>query len=297
MKPTKHEYRTIDAKEAKQLIAKVDPNWQRDLAVGQEKHLARLIKLGLFGTGHVVLAKVNGAIRVANGMHTLHAIERAGGAARVLIEWYRCRNNEDYVQLFHMFDTENRKRSNKDSAKAFLMGYSEKLPEVSPTLLSMFRSGVEQAKQMMAEKRVRPTQHERYKAVLSYEEEFNFFLSLDSMKAHRELLNRSAIIAAVILTYQANAELAQSFWEQVVTGFFDKKDPSHPPVLLNRYLRTVVCGGVNSSTMKKNMILVPRKHLYAACIRAWNAFADGRALKVLKPFSNPKKPVLPPVHG
>ena len=275
--------------EAVELLRAVDDAWQRDFMAPHAQHLAMLMAKDEFlATGSVVTAHMrSGEKRSANGRHTLYAIKTTGREQRCLVEVFHCDTDEDYVRLFHSYDTENRKRSFPDSAKAFQMVRKETLPEVSVTTLNLFRCGTELAMQMRGESLRHKTRYERFDVVTHLVEELEFYLWLDGQKDCREVLGRASIMAAVVNTYHANKAAARDFWRQVVSNFYDcaRENTYYAPRTLNRYLRNAIQTGTETGARKLGTSLaeiVTRKSMYVGCLRAWNAYMDGRALNFIR---------------
>lgn len=259
----------------------VHSEWQRKLVEPHVLHLRRMMDEGTFLTGYVVFANVDGTTYCANGQHTIEAISRGDNGKTVTcnVEWYKLSDMSEYIKLFHSFDTENRRRTALESAQAFLMG-NENLPEISPFHLDMFRKGVDFVVRMRGDRKIKATQYEKFDTVAGLRDELDMYVWLSGQEASRELLHRAPVIAAIVATYQVNHEKCKQFWKQVVTGFFDKQDTDDPCVKLHRFLQdnNITRGEKGCTTIGA----VSREEMYAACIRAWNAYVKQRPLSKLQ---------------
>ncbi len=275
----KGDIRTVNKQEAEQLLEyNVHPDYQRELKVAHAKHLAYLLEINEFiATGSLVIVHMaDGSKRCANGMHTLHGIVISGVPARCLVEQFRCDTNADYIKLFHAYDTENRKRTFRDSAQAFMMG-DPGLPKMSASSLDKFRSGVEVAAMFNGQAKAR-TRYDRFVAATRMRDEMDLFLWLEKQSSDK-LMSRAPVVAAVLTTYGKNPTQSRAFWRQVMTGFFDEHDDDYPPVRLQRWLQSVSLHGSQSSGIKTP---VTREAVFTACMRCWDAFLDGRHLKSIR---------------
>ena len=99
------------------------PDHQRRFDKRHCNKLASIMRQGNFRQGDVAIAIVNGGTKaLANGQHTLRAIVQTGLAQDCVFAEYRCDDWSDYAKLFASFDTEEKRRTWKDTTKAFCMG-------------------------------------------------------------------------------------------------------------------------------------------------------------------------------
>lgn len=301
------EYATVNPAIAAEWLKHCDPDLQRPVNEAHATKLSMMMTSGDFLTGHIVFADMGGKRMLANGQHSLNAIAQSGKAQRCLVETYTVQNIEAYSRLFHAFDTEARQRTWLECARAYKMGSGQSVPEAATDkLLNMFRNGFEYFIGITGAEEQAETKFHRFEAVGRFRHEFEVFITLTKTAVDPKLIRRAPIIAAVIATVQVDRDTAGQFWNEVVTGFFTNQgNQDWPPYRLHQFLRGVVIftgGGAGKRSLTRIGVRAgggasTQFDVYCACIHAWNAYCEGRTLKVLKGSTSGKVPGVSAPHA
>ena len=292
---------TVTPQTAAHYLTFNDPDRQRPQSESHVLKLGMMMTGGDFLTGHVVLAAMGGKRLLANGQHTLRAIIETGLAQRCLVEEYTVQDLAAYSRLFHAFDTEARQRTWTECARAYRMGREGAIPEgTTEQILNQFRNGYEYHIAMTRSADRSATKFGRFDDLSGMARELRLVTELFQSTIDGKLIRRAPIIAAIIGTCQADYDASGMFWREVVTGFFaDHGNPEAPTYRLHQYLRSVtILTGGGGHYRSKNRIGNSAYHgtqfdVYCSCINAWNAFCEGRDLKLLKASVGGK---IPPIH-
>lgn len=286
IKYMRSDVRNVAPDEAKSMLEMVDEHWQRKLVKSHVAKLAIIIGNGRFyATGGVAIADCPGGARLANGQHTLKAVIASGKAVRCLVERFKCDSDDDYVQLFHAYDTENRKRTFLDSAQQILMGCADDFPpNATPKLLNTFRSGVELAGVAQGMGHGATMRFDRFDILRKYREPFELFLYLNShvdQKVAPEVLHRASVVAAIVLTQGFNKDQARQFWYEVVTTFYAvQEDQTYAPLKLNTWLRSVDVSGGHSTSSRP---IIDRLGVCYVCLHCWECYLRSHPVRTIQP--------------
>lgn len=97
------------------------------------------------------------------------------------------------------------------------------------------------------------------------------------------MAKRVPVVAAMLATFEKAVKPSIEFWDKVRHGGGSATDPS---TVLMKFLYQVSC---RSDTTLSREKAVSREELYRICLVAWNAFRQGRPVKVLRcPDKRPK---------
>ena len=278
----------IDPKRATQLLEFRNENYQRAVNPTHVKRLASLMNAHLYQTGHVVIANSPVGKWLANGQHSLMAIVESAKAQRCLVEKYDVKGDADYMRLFSAFDTDGRKRSISDQAKAFLI--SNVLDGgPSPRVLKSFKAGSEWLQKHILRETPALTSIGRFDDVLRHDYALAVVCHLDEISTDRALLlKRAPIMGAVIATVEHGKQVAEDFWESVQTGMFpegtNRKDPRYMLHQALRACQVIVArgrGGKTNMTAATSGVWTAMD-LYCACINAFNAHSGGKLVTRLR---------------
>jgi hypothetical protein len=86
-------------------------------------------------------------------------------------------------------------------------------------------------------------------------------------------LKRQTIVAAMYGTFEKNEAEARKFWKEVGRGGAEF-DENHPTTTLDGFLKSVV--------EEKSKLQLRPANFYQACIYAWNAYRESKALTSIK---------------
>jgi hypothetical protein len=273
---------------------------QRTLVAAHVLKLGILMEQGEYLKGHCAVAMVGDGseARMANGQHSLEAIVLSGCTVPVQMDTYTCDDDDAYSRLFMSFDTEDRKRTWQDSAKAFAAAHPVRGYEYTPRTLNEFRAGVEwHEREIVARRRKKaPTpsaemrrvigqrlRYSRFQRAIKYPRALAFYAKIQEVSVMPSVTKRSAVIAAMIATHMSG-EVADRFWTEVATQEWrsqqlTSKTGMWPPYALHNKLRDCI---LKHSHVKGGRNLVTQFDVYAYCINAWNAYAKGKRSSSLK---------------
>lgn len=283
----------IGPEKAREFAALLDENRQRKVTPNHREKLADLMLRHDYLTGHLVIAILpDGTKCVANGQHSILAVIDSETTQHFIVEYYRCDNDDDYARLFMAFDTEERRRSWRESSTAFKMARDI---SVSATTLNYFRSGLEFLFLVNGNPMPDKTRYARFDLVKHHTVALGIFDDMMRIAVDSNIVKRSASIAAMIATVQADADAARKFWTEVFTGIWPTGNISanYPPLRLHNYLREVKV--MTGSGSKRTLGVRSGQYgtqfdVYVACIRCWNAWCRQSEIQQIKGAIRGKTP-------
>ena len=225
---------------------------------------------GLFRTGDVAITEdPNGNMLLMNGQHTLSAVIETGQPIAAKVERYQCPKSSDLSLLFRQFDFESKSRSLAEASwvEATTLGLSWSKRTVSLVVSGGVFLGNVQHKDKSAKVLV----------LRDWISEGTFIDRLLTSGGPTAHLKRGACVAAIMATYQKDAEAAITFWTSVVHGE-DLKRSMPACVLRNWLMSTTVDTG--RGTLGGKLEVVSSAVIYAKCIVAWNAFRTNKPTKL-----------------
>lgn len=255
----------------------------------KERHIKVLcdaIENGLFTVGHIAIAKQGwngGDTMLANGQHQCTAVINTGLPINAVIDEYQCKTPEDFALLYRQFDN-NATRTLADialpEAKALGIKWSK---EVINRVLSGI-GFLENHNTLSTHKNKRVESLKKY---IAEGNAINDILSCVNSSENKHL-RRSAVIAAMIVTFKKCSADAETFWEEVRDG--ENLKSSSPTLKLRNYLlstNTAFGRGVNAPSLNK---AAGTREMYSKCIIAWNAYRreDSTQLKYFADKETPK---------
>lgn len=263
------EIRTVTPKEAQSLLRYNTYKGQRNIKRSHVDDLADRMKKGMFTTGTVCMALINGSEAILmDGQHTLHAAVKSNITINIVLERVRCYSDKDLSLLYQQKDG-GISRSLRDYvvAEKTALGVDWQPPTTS--LIVSAISIINKSSHRSKSKRVESLEH--------YIEDGNFVVKILGGKRAKDNshLWRAPIISVMILTYRSNQILAESFWGKVRSGEMLKSDD--PQFLLREFLMS------HSSANKRlgKPIATNHEFIYKS-IYAWNAYLKNRKIKMIK---------------
>jgi hypothetical protein len=270
---------------AYEILSATDHEYQRPLRKGWVDFLAKEIKAGNFLSNNIALC-VNGDEKkyLVNGQHTLNAIFESGIAITLPIQTFYVQNKDDIASIYSRFDKQH-KRTRADTFRAFDM---ETKLEMSYTavnhygacayfILNNFSRNVD--RELVSEREVMDFMHEWKPYAKQY------FASIELAGSLRVPLERREIFSIGLMTSRHSRQ-ADDFWHYVVTD--DGLYVGDPRKTLHNWLSESGVGGGNVGYTRKKRIVRTSESMRCV-VAAWNAFIEGRKLKILS-IKNPSLP-------
>lgn len=278
----------------------------RNLIPAHVSMLLRQMERGTFRPEHVLLAvcRCNESCRDRDGkMHPAGTTWRLNGQhtswARVEMDQpfratvkhlrYTAKTAHDMRVLYGTFDR-NKMRTRQNVMDSILDGRNE-FSHLKRSHLKQLTQGFRVWRYLHStEANQHDPEDDAYQILTEYQELFLKVADFVVTLQHRDFrfLLRSPTVGAMFATFDKTPKIArEQFWEQVRdgVGFTDKNDPR------NRLRTSLISTSVNSGggAVKSDKAAVDRETMYRWCLVAWNAFREGRPLKVMKvPKSRPK---------
>jgi hypothetical protein len=239
--------------------------------------LAKLIKTGNFLTNNIALC-VNGDGKkyLVNGQHTLNAIFEAGISITLPIQTFHIQSKDDVAAVYSRFDKQH-KRTRADTFRAFQM---EAKLEMSYTAVNHYGAcayfmlnNLNRAvnRTSISDDEVMDFMHEWKPYAKQY------FSSIELSGSLRIPLERREIFSIGLMTSR-HSKRADDFWHFVVTD--DGLYVGDPRKTLHNWLSDSGVGGGNVGYTRKKRIVRTSESIRCV-VAAWNAFIEGRKLKVL----------------
>jgi hypothetical protein len=198
--------------------------------------------------------------------------------AVVLYTEIECKDLDEVAEAWGRYDGPHGTRTRRDSVRAWQMADPD-LSKYSTRTIGLAMTGIALATEsgVQVSPEIGRTMHGN-KGFLAFAAE----MVPDRGKASR-MLDRGPVYAAMYLTYRKAPTDAKSFWTAVRDG--TGAAPSSPDRVLQVYLlSTSVGAGRGAAQFSEDRVTMMRK-----CLRAWNAWREGRAeLKVLKAGGKPE---------
>ena len=264
------EIKEVSPNEAKALLQYNKYQGQRSVKKNHVSDLADRMKKGMFTTGSVCLASLNGdnELILMDGQHTLNAVIKSNMTIKILLERVRCNTPKDMALLYQQKDG-GISRSLKDYvvAEKNALGI-----EWHPAVSSLVVSAIS-----IINNSTHRTKSRKIELLEQYIPDGNFIIETLGQTRTRENAHlwRAPVVSIMILTYRSGRFNAEVFWEKVKTGEMLKTDD--PQFVLRDFLMS------HSSKAKllRKPVASPHEFVYK-CIYAWNAFLKGRKVKVIK---------------
>ena len=281
--PQAHSYWSmVDCEKANELLTFNTFDKQRNLREQKRDHYAQQMKDGDWqpgADGGIQLARTgSGVWELMNGQHRLHAVIASGVSVPFLITEYTFTSERDKYAFFASVD-QGAKRTESDALLALgvqstLVGVDKKTIRTATSSVKAIEMNFRPKGGNMHNANPHTNTTGGVKRVLdAFSDPIRATASalLGNKVLSRTVLNSSAFGIA-LLTFTYAPEEAQEFWPEVIDPNVLTKGTSQ--YALNQYLFTHTPSSEGIDT-------------YPFCVaNAWNAFAEGRGIELLKKGSN-----------
>jgi len=270
---------------ALEILSQSDHEYQRPLRKPRVDFLVKEIKAGNFLSNTIALCQ-NGSDKkyLVNGQHTLNAIFESGVSLVLPVQTFHVQNKDEIASVYARIDKQQ-KRTRGDTFRAY--GMEEKL---GMTYTAVNRYGA------CAYFMLNNLKGSAEKALISEFEviEFmtdwnqyakQFFTSIEMSNTLRIPLERKEVFAVGLITSRYSKR-ADEFWHYVATD--DGLRVGDPRKTLRNWLIDTGISGGNTGQSRKKRVIRTSESIRCVVI-AWNAFLEGRQLKVLS-IKNPSLP-------
>jgi len=239
------------------------------------------MKKGLFHTGQLAIAKLNGNVFRLNGQHVAEAVIRGGIPAWVTIQTAECKDDNDLILAYCQFD-DNRIRTLGDLAKvkASILG----LPNYE-----YIRLFVQSLLFYWGDFDGYSTKHKKLeKLERTHRKRFDFVDSIlcDPTLPYKEAksiirhIKRAAAVGVMMRTFDTGGEAkAREFWIAVRDGEGLKR--SDPAYRLRDYLRGTKSSSGRIARPVNGSFEVPPIHWYYWCIKCWNRYVQNEPMQAI----------------
>lgn len=256
----------INPERAASLLAFNNHEAQRRLSQRHVDYLARKIEGGLFRVGNVALGHCGPQQRLMNGQHTLSAVIKTGATVDALVEHYQVEGEKGFALLFQQFDPIMSSRTQRDMNRIEAAALGLEWPA---HVVGLVVSGLS-----LNSGRYRNSTSEDRVALLGDNMEAGGFVArlLEGRARH---LEKKAVVAAMLRTWNASHECAELFWTAVRDG--EGLSRTMPEYHLRDFLM------VHDTREGSRRRGTATDHEYLCrCISAWNARRAGASMKVLR---------------
>lgn len=216
-----------------------------------------------------------GQIARVNGQHSstlLRDLPEIPPGTRVILDEFECENEKDAANLFMQFDAPESVRGLADIERAHSRTHPD-LSEVSDRAIGRVMKGVVLGlKLSTGVKKI--SLHQKGRLVHNAVP----FIQWASRLLGVPVLDRAPSLAAMQMTFDADAEKSKSFWQAVA----DESDPdnNHPTRLVKRMLQDLLAAPVGTRARAKHKL--DDRAVVARCLYGWNAYIDGKKITSLR---------------
>jgi hypothetical protein len=278
----------ITPKRAEELLRLNTYAGQRNKSPMHIQELAEKMKDGRFHNGQVAIV-INGSTFLADGQHQCEASIVSGVTfPATMLEFYAEKGDskEDIAEVFAQFNVD---RSRTRGDIAWIYGCQVGMHEWPRKCVTLCNSALGWIAGGFGEGGVRLGKDENARLLSAKKSACTFVrdIAFSGDPKQSRHLQRGAVVAAMIVTQQKDAEAARAFWEAVRDGdMLRKSDPC--AVIRDFLLRTSVALGAGA---RGDKVTVGAREMFGKCIAAWNAKRSGKTTS-LKYFGSKPLPKL-----
>jgi len=256
--------RKISPEEAKKLIALNNFPGQRPLLPTKARLYADMMNDGRMRPVSVALMTMPDGLKyLANGQHCLQAIVINNKPFMAIIEHYKCETPEDAWHLFASFDVHSTRTEGHIMKAARGLFNNPNLRELPLRVLTNCGSALFTLGTGLVPKFTGKPSNKAEKADL-VQRHVGEVMWVALYGAYEHLM-KVAIVAAMIVTYRANKQAAQEFWQLVAEGGVPGLTHRFRDRLLRNEIGRNNCGGGHNRS----------KLIYTECIAFWNSWMKG----------------------
>jgi len=270
---------------ARRIIDESSWEGQRAISPWHVTLLASIMRRGEWvGGGQIAFAECKGKLHFVNGHHRMESVIESDMPQSFQVKIHQARTLAEVGEIYYSYDVAARKRSVSDIINASTVSEQTGLPKP-------FIKKIYDAAGLLSNNLSQPNYHTdplkasdpnfKISVIAEWAKEAHEYLSLIS-KAEPQLRKRllaGGVIAVAFFTLRYQPEKARQFWKGVADNDgLRRGDPRHT------YISDLLARNLNTGT------ILQRTFAPAA---AWNAFFDGRQLKIIKVYED--RPVR--LHG
>lgn len=270
---------------ALEILSQSDHEYQRPLRKARVDFLAREIKAGNFLSNTIAICiDGSGKKYLVNGQHTLNAIFESGIAVNLPVQTFYVASKGDVAFVYARIDKQQ-KRTRGDTFRAYDM---ENKLGMSYTAVNRYGACAYFVLNNLKGSGEKGLISEF--EVIEFMTEWNqyakqFFTSIEMSNALRIPLERKEVFAVGLITSRYSKR-ADEFWHYVATD--DGLHIGDPRKTLRNWLIDTGIGGGNNGQSRKKRLIRTVESIRCVVV-AWNAFLEGKQLKVLS-IKNPSLP-------
>jgi len=263
--------RNVTPEEARELLAINNFPGQRRLHPLKARHYADLMhSRRMRPVEFSIMTLPCGSKYLANGQHCAQAIILHGKPFPATVSHWKCETNEDAWHLFASFDVHGTRTEQHImcAARGF---FNEGLQEMPLRTLQCCGSALHILGDGDSPRfSGQPTHKERKPELVIENEDAVIWVHQFSDERH---LMKVPVVAAMIATWRANAEEAQSFWWALKTG---DNIRGSTRTLRDQLLKNEVGGSATGGGPDR------AKAIYSVCVAFWNTFMRGEERRSVK---------------
>lgn len=274
----------VDPSQAQVWISRNNYENQRPIRSSHVSYLASEIAKGRFIDGTAIhFAELNGDLKLVNGQHTLSAIIKSGCPQRLTVTITKVSSDLEIAQLYFRHDN-HLTRQISDAFRALNLdeetGLNLTQQQWVGSAIYVLMSGLGVSGNFRGIK-TRISRDDLAKGVVNLAEPAkNYFNCIFGVRpAIHRALTRRASVAVALVTFYYSPVMSVDFWKQV--AFTNNVKIGDPRKTLSELLVEVgmIGGGAGKRSASTSY------HSRAISV-AWNAFFEGRDLKLIKVYED-----------
>lgn len=274
---TTSEMEVVSPRVAQEILANYQYDKQRPLRAWHVKQLADEMEHGRFSPDAIKLANVNGVWRLLDGQHRLQAIIQSGKTYSFPVIRYTGLTPEEASTIYAYTDIPLR-RSDSDSARAYEVDVATGLTQTHLLYLggalevihSEFKPIPQSARMSRSVKAGLCVQWARW---------YRLYQQDAMIQSTIVVMKRASVVSVALQTYRYVPDKASDFWHQVAVD--DGLRLGDPRKTLGAWLRNT--RNETGSPTRYTKRMASRESISRGCATAWNAWTDGRELKIIRP--------------
>lgn len=248
---------------------------ERELNHKRKSFLEAELKRGRFKTVHWVRAQLDGTLYRTNGQHSSAMLAGLNGdfpeGVKAHCDTYKVDSIDELALLFRTFDSRQSSRSSLDVSGAY-QGLVSEVADVDRRLAKMALQGIAWFGRVVEGLKNLPGGDDLFALFRNtdYHSFILFYGQVCSPRSKTQELQKAPVVAAMYGMFLKNEEQARVFWPAVALN--NSADDSDPAQLLSTQLVEV----------RENLdVRWGPKTFYAKCVKAWNAFLQGKQINSL----------------
>lgn len=260
---------------ARRILEETNYSGQRPVADHHVKLLAHIMEEGRWRSGdQLAFCRLDGRLILTNGQHRMHAVIVADRAQEFQILITECMTLEEVQADYHRHDIVARKRSNAEIMASTGIGDESGLPK--QFLVKLFQAGpilendlqpVHYLKDTVAQRDI-DSRIETVRDWLGEARLYEQFIRSAPKHVKQSLIN-AGVMAVALVTIRYQPQQAAEFWRGLAEDDGLRRGDPRKTLLQDLESRHVRRGAFHAQRV------IP-------ALTAWNAFFEGRTLKIIK---------------